>query len=463
MGSWRGSGGRARIGSERGSATVIAAFGMVAIMGMLSLAFTVGQLRYQQRGLQKLADSAALASVLELPYCAGSTNCTVMKTAATSALAENGVTVNNLVTSCGTIPATGLTLEINAPPCGQSSKDPQFGKSGNVEVYVSQPQPSVFAGTMGFGATTITARAEAAASGGTNCIYALDPSGSGALSVAAAASITSPCGIVVESNSNSALSCALLGVIGVSKITVVGGVSNFLCAIAPAPVTHATMPVPADPLAYLPQPAMPACGTTTASPYHGAPSVVTINSNATLYADGAYCGGIIINSGATVSFQPGVYVLTSTNGGANRSPGGLTINLGTSVTGTGVTFFNDGPSGGINFNAPSLSLAGVNLVAPTTGTYAGILFFQPASNTSAATLYGSSAYSTVLQGAYYFPSASVSFCFNGPVAYNILVAYRISFTLLTFGFTTVTSGFGNDYSSLANGSPLAGIAAVLSQ
>ena len=448
---------------QSGSATVIAAFGMVAIMGMLSLAFTVGQMRYQQRGLQRLADTAAVASVLEIPYCAGSSNCTVMRNAATSALSENGVTASNVVMNCGAIPATGLTVEINAPPCGQGSKDPYNGKAGNVEVYVSQPQASVFAGTMGLGPTTLTARAEAAATGNTNCIYALDPTGSGALTVGAGASITSPCGVVVESSSSSAVSCALLGVIAVSKLTVVGGVSNFLCAISPAAKTGATVPQPADPLAYLPTPTVPSCGTTTTSPFHGAPSAINITGNATLYADGAYCGGITINSGATVSFQPGTYVLTSMNGGSTRSPGGLTINLGTNVTGTGVTFYNQGPSGGILFNAPSLSLAGVNLVAPTSGTYAGILFFQPATNTSPANLYGSALYNTVLQGAYYFPGATVNFCFNGPVNYNILVANRISFSLLTFGFTSVTSGFNNNYSSLLNGSPLAGVAAALSQ
>ena len=336
-------------------------------------------------------------------------------------------------------------------------------KPGSVEVVLSQPQQTIFAQTLGLTPTPLSARAEATSTAGPNCIFALDPNGSGALTVQAAASVTGPCGIMVESSSNSALSCNLLGVIGVSQTSVVGGVSNYLCAIAPTPRTGVTVPNPADPLASLVAPSVPACGTTTLSPFHGAPSAITVTGNAVFYPDAAYCGGITIRSGATASFQPGVFVLTSSNGGLPRLPGGLSIDLGTNTTGTGVTFYNYGPSGGITFNPPSLSLAGVRLYAPTTGAYSGILFFQAPGNTAAATLLGSTAYSTVLQGAYYFPTATVNFAFGGLVSYNILVAYRIVFEFLTFGFTTVTSAFGNDYSSLVNGSPLSGQGAVLSQ
>ncbi len=448
---------------ESGSATVIAAFGMVAIMGMLALALDVGQLRYQQRTLQRAADAAALASVLELPYCNGSTSCSAMQTAATSALAENGVTGAAMVANCGTSSGSGLVLTLNNPPCAQGSKDPNMGKANSVEILLSQTKQPSFTGLLGAGGVPVGARAEASAAAGASCIYVLDPTGSNALNVLTAATVTSPCGIMVESSSSSAFNCALLGVVTSPQIYVVGDVSNFLCLVSVTPTTHVNVPAVPDPLSYLPQPAVPSCGTTTATPFHGAPSAITISGTATLYADAAYCGGITISSGANVTFQPGTYVLTSTNGGAIRSPGGMTINLGSSVSGTGVTFFNYGPSGGITFNAPSLSLAGVRLIAPTSGIYAGILFFQPSTNTNGATILGSVAYSTVLEGAYYFPKASVTFCFDGLVNYNILVAWHVTFEALSFGFTSVTSGFANNYSSLVGGSPLVGAGAILSQ
>ena len=448
---------------QAGTATLIAAFGMVAIMGMMALAIDVGQLRYQQRLLQRGADAAALASVLELSYCSGSSTCSNMQSAAWSALTENGLTPTAMAVNCGSASSTGLSLVVNNPPCSQGLQDPRYQKGGTVEVVLTQAQATTFAKIFGLTTAPVSVRAEATSTGGPYCIFALDPTGSGALTVQAGASITAPCGIMVESSSNSALSCNLLGVIGVTQIGVVGGVQNFLCAITPTPTLNANAPNPADPLSALPAPTVPACGTTTTSPFHGAPANVNITGTALLYPDAAYCGGIAIRSGATVTFAPGTYALTSTNGGANRSPGGLAIDLGTNVTGTGVMFYNYGPSGGITLSAPTLSLAGVRLTAPTTGVYSGILFFQPANNTSTATIVGSAAYNTALEGSYYFPKATVLFAFDGPVNYNILVAYRIVFQLLSFGFTTVTSLFGNNYTSLANGSPLAGVGAVLTQ
>jgi hypothetical protein len=78
---------------------------------------------------------------------------------------------------------------------------------------------------------------------------------------------------------------------------------------------------------------------------------------------------------------------------------------------------------------------------------------------------GSAAWNVKLQGTYYFPGATVNFTFDGPVQYNILVAKDIHFMFLTLanGQTHGPSVFSNDYSSLANGSPVHGSGAVLEQ
>ena len=85
---------------ESGQALVVAAVGMVAIVGFLALAIDVGQLRYAKRQMQMQADAAALAAALELNACAGSTNCAAMQSAAQAALTENGVQVDSLGTNC---------------------------------------------------------------------------------------------------------------------------------------------------------------------------------------------------------------------------------------------------------------------------------------------------------------------------------------------------------------------------
>ena len=69
---------------------------------------------------------------------------------------------------------------------------------------------------------------------------------------------------------------------------------------------------------------------------------------------------------------------------------------------------------------------------------------------------GTSSWNTVLQGIYYFPSATVQFVFDGFVDYSVLVAKDISFLLLTVAGNTIQSGANNnnDFSSLSNGSPV---------
>jgi Flp pilus assembly protein TadG len=454
---------------DSGSAAVLVAISLVPIFGMMGLAIDVGQLRFAKQRLQMTADAAALAGALELNTCGATADCSALETAAQNALTENGFTGSTLQSGC--IPTgTGLVISVNNGPCALGSQNPHNGNTKYVEAVVSQTQPTYFAGMLGIRTVQIMARAEAGQVGGSNCMFALDPTGSSAISVDLLASVNSPCGIVDESSSNSALQCGLFASISASQIGVVGGVSTFLCGISPTPRTHIAMPNPTDPLAYLPEPAVPSCGTSNAASatHHGSNAALNISNTTTLYADNAYCGGISIQTGANVTFDTtfgSTFVLTSTNGGVFKSPGGLQINLGTTVTGNGVTFYNYGPSGGITFVFAGVISGGVNLSAPTGGTYSGILFFQDNGNTSQATIAGSPSANTNLQGTYYFPSAKVVYALDGAVAYNILVAKDIEFALLTFAFGQVggSQQFSNDYSSLANGSPLSGSGAVLVQ
>lgn len=457
---------------ESGSVAVMVAVSLVVIFGMMGLAIDVGQLRLAKQQLQMAADAAALAGALELNACGGTADCAAMETAAQDALTENGFTGSTAQASC--VPSgTGLAISVNNGPCAMGAADPHNGNTNYVEVVVSQMQPTYFAGILGISSVNIKTRAEAARAGGSNCMFALDPTGPQAISVQLLAALYSPsCGVVDESSSSSALYC-FLGSITASQIGVVGGYSNFAClAASPTPKTGIALPNPADPLAYLPTPAVPGCGASKNSPYTGSASALTLTGSSgavTLYP-GAYCGGITIGFGANVTFMPGTYVLTSWSGTKTVSPGGLTMDLGAKVSGSGVTFYNYGsPSntngGGIAFNFTSFTSGGVNLTAPTSGTYSGILFFQDKQNTSSATIEGTTSWNTILQGIYYFPTASVQFVFDGFVDYSVLVAKDISFALLTVGGNTVQSGANNnnDFSSLSNGSPLSGSGAVLVQ
>jgi len=443
---------------EEGSTLVITALGMVVILAFAGLAIDIGALRYAKHHLQSAADAAAVAGALEISACSGTSNCTALQNAAKSALTENGLSGSAILTNCSGTAGGGLTIMVNNPPCTNGTSDPNNGKTNYVEVVASATQPTYFGRVFGIKNLSISARAEAMQTPNPNCIFALDPTGGNAITVDLLSSMSSTCGIVDESSASNALSCNLLAAISAPQISVVGGVQSFLCSISPTPKTGVAVPSPADPLANLPKPSVPACGTSTSSPYHGSASQLSISGTAVLYPDKSYCGGIYLQPAANVTFMPGTYVLQSSGG-----PGGLTINLLSNVSGAGVTFYNYGPHGGITLLAPSITMGGVNLVAPSTGTYACILFFQDPQNSDGANIIGSPDWNTVLQGTYYFPSAKVSFVASLQIDYNILIAKDIEFLFLTFGSTNLSSSFYNNYSSISNGCPLSGGGSVLVQ
>lgn len=449
-----------QLADESGQTVVVVAICMAVIMGFLGLAIDVGHLRYAQRNLQTEADAAAIAAGLEIRICGGTPNCSAMQAAATNSLVENDITGATVVTNCASSASTGLTMSINSPVCALGSADPNAGKSNYVEVVLSKTERTYFARVLGWDNVKLTARAEAERAVGGPCIYALDPSGFSAITIDVG--LVSSCGMVDESNSSAALTCLLSATVSVPRIKVTGGGAGLLCGVSPAPIYGAARPTPADPLAYLPTPPLGSCGSTTSSPFVGSPSVLNLtvlNGPVTLYP-GTYCGGINIALLANVTFMPGMYILKSNNTGLLGSTvGGMSISLLSTVSGSGVTFYNYGPSGGITFIAPSaLGLVGnVSLTAPTSGEYGGMLFMQDPSNTNAATLIASGPWGSKLQGAFYFPNAAVNYAVDGVGAYNILVAKDIHF------LAVLGSQFNSDYSTLNSGSPLNGDAAVLVQ
>ena len=146
-------------------------------------------------------------------------------------------------------------------------------------------------------------------------------------------------------------------------------------------------------------------------------------------------------TGATVTFNPGTYVLAG---------GGLTVSGNSTLSGSGVTFYNTSGSGGY---AP-ISLGGtgtVNLSAPTSGSYKGILFFQDpsvaSSQTNGSSIVGNA--SSTFDGILYFPTTSLSYVGNSSSnGYTFLIADTISLG------GNATSRLGSDYSTLPDGSPI---------
>jgi hypothetical protein len=304
------------------------------------------------------------------------------------------------------------------------------------------------------------------------------------------------CGVIVDSTNSSALSLSFLASITASQIGVVGGglgsgtgwTCSILCFFTPTPVNVPPLP---DPLAYLAPPTPAPCLTVVAL-------TVTTTQTVTPFAPSTKkCYNVnVVGSGITVTFNPGTYYAITVGAfaphlvfttGVYDIVGSVTAPqcvvgaspCGLSLTGVGATMCG-GPSttctggtGGVTFylgkNAGSFTVNGIgnemNLVAPTTGAYAGILFYQDRANASPACIGGCSGSITgilnfmQIEGALYFPDANLNFsgcCQNSAPgaggctppycsAYEIVVAKTITFLL---------DWFNDDYSSLPGDSPV---------
>jgi hypothetical protein len=216
-------------------------------------------------------------------------------------------------------------------------------------------------------------------------LFVLDPTASGAFTVTGTTGVNVAGAIVVDSSSASAFTAKGNSLITASTIQVVGGASISGGAVVnPAPATGVA--AVADPLAGLTAPA--------AGP-NPVPEIFT--SGSSTLGPGTYSQISVSGNGTSLTLSPGFYIITG---------GGFSVSNAASVTGTGVVIFNVADSSGA-FGAVSLSSSGaINLSAPISGPYAGILIFQPGANARTISLSASSAVG--LNGTIYAPGALLS-------------------------------------------------------
>jgi hypothetical protein len=273
---------------------------------------------------------------------------------------------------------------------------------------------------------------------GNGCVYALGPTVPIGISISGV-NYTAKCGAVINSDTSTALSASGSNISAPSFAMVGGdsvggsntGMTVFVTGIKPVN----------DPLAYLPVPSVSKSCSGTSDSISGQIGVTV--------TPGSSCYNVSVNGSINVTFNPGQYSSITISGstGVTFNPGlyiivgsgGLNFG-GTNVSATGVTFYLGPNAGAVTATGSNSSFA-----APTTGTYAGILFFQDPSNTKAATIGGSNA---AVVGSLYFPKAQLTYKgSNATSAYTILVANSIV-------FSGSNSTLNNNYSTLSGGSPL---------
>ncbi len=398
----------ARRRRERGQIVAVAAISMVAMVAMAALAVDVGYARFEKRRMQTAADSAAVAAAYALNTGLNYT------TAAQSDSSLNGFTNG----------ANGVTVAAQNPPTSGA----YAGNNNYVEADVSQTQPTFLLKAIGINSIPVTVRAVAASSSGLACIYGLDPSGS-AILASGSPTVISQCAMLSDSN----MTVGGTATVHAAAFYVTGTYSGpGPPQVNPAPTTG-DLPA-SDPLSYLSSPATGSCAQNN---YH-----VTSHQTVTISA-GTYCGGIKVDGGGVLKLLPGTYIF---NGGGFTVNGSATVESVNSdgSVGGGVTIYNT-YSAGNSYSPINLDgSATIILTAPTTGGYAGILFFDDRSISSAQTNTINGNSSSTFQGALYFPATTLSFGGSGSTAaYTILVAKDVIFT----GGAT----FSNNYSSLPSG------------
>jgi Flp pilus assembly protein TadG len=342
---------------RRGNVAILFALFLPVIVGAAGFGVETTYWYYKRLGMQAAADAAAYAGALEKRNGGSASEVTVVSELASS---QNG------------FPKSQTTIQVNPA---------SVNGGGSVEVVLTDKAERFFTGLFIASDPVIVARATASFTNASKaCILALSPTASKAANFSGNSNLQLT-GCSVMSNSSAADSFNIQGsailkttcAIAVGGAHTTGGLTETECS---APLTN--QPAVADPYADVVAPT---------------PSGACKGSSAkdTTITPGRYCSGLALKGAVTM--QPGVYYIEGSSG--------FDANAGATVTGTGVTIYITGGTAKINGGAT------ITLQAPTSGTYAGILFFGDRSTSGQNKFNGDA--SSKMTGAIYFAGGEVDY------------------------------------------------------
>jgi hypothetical protein len=353
------------IRDARGMTAITFALTLPVVLGGAGLGVETGYWFLQERRLQTAADLSSNAGAVALR--AGADEDEVIEVVEREA-EKNGFQV-----------AEG-SIVINTPPTSGTHQNDRA-----VEVQLERNIQRYFTGLFIDTPVTVRARAVAAYENEQQaCVLALDTWANDAVIFIGNPTATFS-GCVVMSNSLADDSITIAGSADVTAPCIVsaGGTAvsaDLTLTQCSAPMEE--MPQAQDPYEDLPEPPIPATCSTVPG---GNPNIPkTINP-------GKYCGGLDLSGDVTLT--PGTYVV---------SGGDFRINANAHIAGAGVTFFlTNGAT--VHFNGS----ADINLSAPTSGTYAGVLMYGDRDQGSADNIFNGTA-NSLMTGALYFPTQKVT-------------------------------------------------------
>lgn len=333
---------RFRRDTRGGVAAMVALMSPVLIGGM-GLGAETGYWYLTQRKVQNAADVAAHAGAIRLRDGGGGAT---LQQVADFIVGQSDV---NIAMS---------TVNLSNPPASGG----YAGDASAVEVTVTRTVPRMFSRIYDTADVLISGRAVALVGAeGRGCVIALSSVEASAITVTGSGSINlQACDFVSNGNGISFEMSGAGSVVSANCIQTADSavITNNLTVVCTDLRENAG--IFADPLAGLDEPAVTGvCMNGNVGQNNQTTQVTAVEAHASGMASMRFCTGL--NLRGTVDFDPGLYIVE----------GGLfTINSNATVTGDGVMFYlRDGVE--LRFNGT----ATITLAAPTSGDYAGVLFF----------------------------------------------------------------------------------------
>lgn len=361
-------------GDRAGNVLMLAAASMPILVGAAGLATDTVQWTLWKRQVQRQADSAALAGAFAV---------------AQGFSASDSATADISRLSLVTLSQTPV-IE-NAPTTGVGA-----GNAKAVRVVLQTSGELPFSKMLGVTAPVISGEATAAVvSDGDYCVVSLESTSTVGITLQGNATVNLGCGIVTNSRASNAVSAGGSSTVTATPVAAVGGLSSSSNYVSPTTLQPYSVPQ-SDPYASLPTPSPTSCSGKLSVNPQGSQSISP-------GADGTACyRGMDIKG--TLTMAPGIYYID----GSSFSAGSQAV-----INGTGVTIILTSSSAATNpSQIATVDINGgatMNLSAPSSGTYAGVLFYQDRRALDSGTNLINGNASSAFQGAFYFPSQAMSF------------------------------------------------------
>ena len=409
---------------------------LLPLFGVLGLVVDIGWAYYRKEAAQTASDAAASAAAQTAYMAAGggaptcsTTGVSCYNTTPYTCPSDLTTAANNIQAGCMYAKENGFSTTGKQTVTIQSGVGSAPTSSGATVAYwvvvrVTEQIPQLFSAVLGFPSALVSARTTTGTRQGSGggCIITLNPTSSESIRMTGTSGITTGCGVYVNSTADPAVdltgSGARITTTNNAKTQIAGNCTGSCGLISPAP--QVGVPTFGDPFQDMAPPDYSGAGCPSSGINLGSHSTQTLTPTAgTPYV---VCGDISLGAQSSLTLNSGLYVVTG-----NISLGAQTSF--TSPTGAGVTIYL--PNGGVTMAGG----ATVNLNAPSSGAWQGILFYQRRNNKTASSLVGGTG--ETMNGVLYFPSAALTYTGNSGTAASATTI--VADTLSLVGTSSITA------------------------